>query len=170
MSTRWARLRRILPILFAAALADPALAAGMVARFASNAVRDAAGDPRIAAALAAGAATGDAILAHDAAGFAAAGAPELMINSPADRVLTGAQALAAFNHGLIDYGSSERVIEYAAVRPNGEVLLMGEEHITPRGQTRNAGHAETYRVTEIWRRDGGKWLLSVRQATISEVR
>ena len=124
----------------------------------------------IAAAIAAGVAAGDATLTQNAAAFAAGQAPELVVNSPANRVLTGAQTIGAFKAGLIHYASSERVIEYAAVRPNGEVLLMGAEHITPLGATRNAGHAETYRVTEIWRDDGGTWKLSVRHATISEVK
>lgn len=92
-----------------------------------------------------------------------------MVNSPANRVLSGPQTIAAFKAGLIHYSSSERIIDYAAVRPTGEVLLMGEEHITPQGATRNAGKAETYRVTEIWRNDGGAWRLSVRHATIVAV-
>ncbi|MBV8972472.1 MAG: nuclear transport factor 2 family protein, partial [Sphingomonadaceae bacterium] len=103
------------------------------------------------------------------AGFAAGQSPEMVVNSPANRVLTGPQTIGAFKAGLIHYASSERVIEYAAVRPTGEVLLMGEEHVTPVGATRNAGKAETYRVTEIWRKDGDRWVLSVRHATISAV-
>jgi ketosteroid isomerase-like protein len=94
----------------------------------------------------------------------------MVVNSPANRVLTGPQTIGAFKAGLIDYASSEHVLEYAAIRPTGERLLMGEEHITPRGNTRNAGHAETYRVTEIWRRDGDCWLCSVRYATITAVK
>ena len=94
----------------------------------------------------------------------------MVVNSPANRVLTGPQTIGAFKAGLIDYASSERIIDYAAIRPTGEVLLMGEEHITPRGNTRNAGHAETYRVTEIWRRDGDRWLCSVLHATITAVK
>ncbi len=141
-----------------------------VVTFASDAVRAAAAQPEIAAAIAAGVVGGNATLNHDVDAFAAGQAPELVVNSPANRVLTGPQTIGAFRAGLIDYATSEKVIEYAAVRPTGEVLLMGEEHITPRGNTRNAGRAETYRVTEIWRREGGRWLLSVRHATITKVK
>lgn len=144
--------------------------AQVVTSFASDAARDAARDPRIAAALAAGEGVARATTTHDVDGFGAVQAPELVVNSPANRVLTAAQTIGAFRAGLIDYASSERVIEYAAVRPTGEVLLMGAEHITPRGATRNAGHAETYRVTEIWRQEGDRWLLSVRHATVVEVK
>ena len=146
------------------------LSAQTTIRFASEEVREAAKRPEIAAAIAAGRVVSSATLNHEVDTFAAGGAPELMVNSPADRVLSGAQAVGAFKAGLIDYSSAERVIEYAAVRPTGEVLLMGAEHITPRGKTRNADKMETYRVTEIWRQIDGKWKLSVRQATITEVR
>ena len=157
----------IITLMFGA-VAMPASAQTTI-RFASDQVREASKRPEIAAAIEAGRAVGSATLSHDVDGFAAGQAPELVVNSPANRVLTGPQTVGAFKAGLIDYGSSERVIEYAAVRPTGEVLLMGAEHIAPRGKTQNAGKAETYRVTEIWRRIDGKWKLSVRQATITEV-
>ena len=156
-------------VILLGVLAVPSVAQTTI-RFASDSVREAAKKPEIAAAIEAGRVGGSATLTHDVDTFAAGQAPELVVNSPADRVLTGPQTVAAFKAGLIDYGSSERVIEYAAVRPTGEVLLMGAEHITPRGKTRNAGKAETYRVTEIWRQVGGQWKLSVRQATITDVR
>ncbi len=163
---------RLVTLALLLALGGPAMPASAqtIVTFASDAVRAAAAQPEIAAAIAAGVVAGNATLNHDVAAFAVGQAPELVVNSPANRVLTGPQTIGAFKAGLIDYSSSERVIEYAALRPNGEVLLMGAEHITPRGSTRNAGHAETYRVTEIWRREGDRWLCSVRQATITEVR
>lgn len=162
-------MRVAVAVVLLGAVAMPSSAQTTI-RFASDAAREAAKKPEIAAAIAAGVAVGSATLAHDVDTFAAGQAPELVVNSPANRVLTGPQTVGAFKAGLIDYGSSERVIEYAAVRPTGEVLLMGEEHITPRGKTRNAGKVETYRVTEIWRKVGSDWKLSVRQATITEVK
>ena len=108
-------------------------------------------------------------VSQDLDAFAAAQAPEFVVNSPANIVLIGAQTLGAFQAGLIDHSSDEQVIEYASVRPTGEVLLMGAEHITPQGKTRDAGSAEIYRFSEIWRRDGDTWKLSVRHATIVEV-
>ncbi len=162
-------MRTAVTAFFLGAIALPATAQSTLT-FASDAVRAVATDPRIAAVLAFGGKAAEAILVQDVAGFAASQAPELVVNSPANRALTGAQTVGAFKAGLIHYGSSERVIEYAAARPNGEVLLMGAEHITPLGATRNAGKAETYRVTEVWRPDGDRWLLSLRQATIVEVK
>ena len=161
-------MRLAMITLLLGAMAVP-LSAQTTIRFASDEVRDAAKRPEIAAAIEAGRVVGSATLNHDVEGFAAGQAPELAVNSPANRVLSGLQTVDAFKAGLIDYGSAERVIEYAAIRPTGEVLLMGAEHITPRGKTGNAGKAETYRVTEIWRQIGGEWKLSVRQATITDV-
>jgi ketosteroid isomerase-like protein len=151
-------------------LSMPAVAATTTVTFANDAARTAAADPAIAAAIAAGVVAGTSTINHDVDSFAAGQAPEMVVNSPANRVLTGPQTIGAFKAGLIDYASSEHVLEYAAIRPTGERLLMGEEHITPGGNTRNAGHAETYRVTEIWRRDGDCWLCSVRYATITAVK
>ncbi len=144
--------------------------AGSTIVFASDAVREAAKAPPIAAVLALHEKITVAILTQNAAGFAANEAPELMINSPANRVLTGPQSVGAFRAGLINYSAIEETIEFASVRPNGEVLLMGQEVVTPVGATRNAGKTSTYRVTEIWRPEGDTWLMAVRHATIVEVK
>ena len=141
----------------------------MTTTFANDAARAAAEQPEIAAVLMAGDRASGATVAQDLDAFAAVQGPELAVNSPANIVLSGAQTIGAFRAGLIDYSSSDRVIEYAALRATGEVLLMGAEHITPRGNTRNAGMAETYRISEIWRPDGESWKLSVRHATIVKV-
>ena len=163
------KMRYRLAVLIAAWGFSPMSVDAAVA-FASDEVRAAAAAPQIAAVLAAHERVTAAILQQKVDGFAADQAPELMVNSPANRVLSGPMTVGAFRAGLIDYGSIEQVIEYAAVRPNGEVLLMGHEVVTPRGMTRNAGHTQTYRVTEIWRPEGDRWLMSVRHATIVEVK
>lgn len=95
-------------------------------------------------------------------------APELIVNSPGDRVLDQAGVTRAFELGLIRYASSESRIEHASVRPNGEILLMGEELVVPLA-TPNASRRLTYRFTELWRPHGGTWLLAARQATIRHV-
>ena len=146
-----------------------AVPADAAIRFASDAARAAADTPQIAAVLALHEAASAAIIAREIDGFAADQAPELVVNSPANRVLTGPMTIGAFRAGLIDYDSIEITIEHAAVRPNGEVLLMGQEIVTPRGATRNAGKTSTYRVTEIWRPEAGSWKLAVRHATIAAV-
>ncbi len=110
-----------------------------------------------------------ASVSHDAAGFMNGLAPEFIVNSPANRVLTRSQVEKAFGLGLIDYGAVEQRIEFIAARPDGEILLMGAETVTPRGKTHNAGSTETYRVTELWQKIGGAWKTAVRQATISAV-
>ena len=115
-------------------------------------------------------ATSAAAVTQDADAFLAHMAPELMVNSPGDHVLSRAAVAKAFELGLIDYASARTTIEHAAVRPNGEVVLMGEERVEPRRRTANTGHIVTYRFSEVWRREGEGWLLALRQATIREVR
>ncbi len=163
------KIRCRLMVLAVLGMGSP-MSADATITFASDEVRAAAAAPEIAAVLAAHERVTAAILGQDVAGFAVDQAPELVVNSPANRVLTGPMTVGAFRAGLINYASIEQTIEYAAVRPNGEVLLMGHEVVTPRGATRNSGHTQTYRVTEIWRPDAGRWLMSVRQATIVEVK
>ena len=109
-----------------------------------------------------------AILAQNEAGFARTAAPEKMVNSPADRVLSEAQAEKAFQLGFIDYSSIERTIEYMTIRPDGEVMWMGREIVVPTGRNHDVGKTLTYRVTEVWRKIGPDWKNSLRQATVSE--
>ena len=141
----------------------------MTLAFASEAARIAATLPEVTAVLALWEETEAALLAQDADGFGRHMAPELMVNSPANRVLPMAMAVGAMRAGLIDYSTHHRILEHAEVRANGEVLLMGAEVLTPQGRTHHAGNTVTYRVTEIWRKAGDGWLLSVRHATVSEV-
>ena len=75
-------------------------------------------------------------------------------------------AVANLALGLIDYTTLERVIEYAATRGPHDVVLMGEEHLTPVGKARFAGKQVKRRTTEIWSDESGEWKLVVRQATI----
>jgi hypothetical protein len=105
-------------------------------------------------------------LIQDEALFAAHMAPELMVNSPANRVLACEGVLAAFRAGFIAYAAHDHTLELAIRRPNGEVLLMGEEVAVPAAASPLAGKRLSRRFTEIWRLEGEDWLLSVRQATV----
>jgi hypothetical protein len=136
---------------------------------ASQEVREAARDPAIAAVLARSDATCAAIVAGDPAGFAAGQTRDACINSPANRVLTAAQAEQGFAAGLIDYHAITCVIDHAALLPEGLVVIMGEETVTPRGRARDAGKTVRRRFTDIWRNVDGVWAVAVRQATVIDV-
>ena len=111
-----------------------------------------------------------ATVACDRDAFLAHLAPEAAVNSPGERVLPHDGVAKAFDLGLIDYAACRTTVEHAAVRPNGEVLLMGAEEVEPRGKTADAGRTVSRRFTEVWRPEGDGWLLALRQATNRIVR
>lgn len=138
-------------------------------RATSDAARAAVADPAIAAVLAVAQRIDAAILSGDATGFSASFAPEAVVNHPGNGTFPAAFASRAFAAGMIDYHSIHRDIDHAAVRPTGEVLLMGGETVTPRGNAQHAGRTGRRRFTEVWREIDGEWRLSLRQATYFEI-
>lgn len=155
--------------IVAALLSLPLLAAlpAHAGWHAANAdVELAAKDPRIAAALDATARMDEAILAHDVAGFSHVFTDDAVVNNPFNKIARKADAEHNLRTGMIDYTSLERSIEYAATRGNHDVVLMGEETLTPVGKARFAGQTVRRRTTEVWTDQGGQWQLAIRQATI----
>lgn len=122
--------------------------------------------PRIAAALKAAMRFDRAILAKDVVVFESMFSDDAVVNNPFNRIATKQDAVNNLRTGLIDYTSLERSIEYAAMRGTHEVVLMGEEALTPVGKARFAGKHVRRRTTEIWTDVTGAWQLSLRQATI----
>jgi ketosteroid isomerase-like protein len=133
---------------------------------ANPAAAEAAKQPRIAAAIEAAMRFDQAILAHDARVFADTFTEDAVVNNPFNRIARKQDAVANFSTGLIDYTTLERVIEYAATRGAHDVVLMGEEHLTPVGKAKFAGKQVKRRTTEIWTDESGEWKLALRQATI----
>lgn len=122
--------------------------------------------PRIAAVLEAAMRFDQAILSKDEATFESMFAVDAVVNNPFNRIATKQDAVNNLRTGLIDYTSLDRSIEYAATRGEHEVVLMGEESLTPVGKARFAGKHVRRRTTEVWTDVSGSWQLSLRQATI----
>lgn len=122
--------------------------------------------PRIAAALKAAMRFDNAILSKDVQVFESMFADDAVVNNPFNRIATKQDAVNNLRTGLIDYTSLDRSIEYAAIRGKHEVVLMGEETLTPVGKAKFAGKHVRRRTTEIWTDVAGSWQLSLRQATI----
>lgn len=157
------RTRNLLIFLLASSTAAPAFASW---RAANTQVEQAAKDPRIAAALAATERMDAAILSHDPEGFAATFADDAVVNNPFNKIARKADALDNLKTGLIDYSTLERTVEYAAVRGEHDVVLMGAETLKPVGKARFAGEEIRRRTTEVWTDESGDWKLAIRQATI----
>lgn len=122
--------------------------------------------PRIAAALEATKRFDKAILSKDVRVFESMFADDAVVNNPYNKIATKQDAVNNLKTGKIDYTSLERSVEYAAVRGEHEVVLMGEESLTPVGKARFAGKHVRRRTTEIWSDASGAWQLCLRQATI----
>jgi ketosteroid isomerase-like protein len=135
-------------------------------RAANTQVEAAARTPRIAAALAATERMDRAILTRDRKEFSAVFADDAVINNPFNRIARKKDAEQNLATGLIDYTSLERIIEYAATRGTHDVVLMGEEVLTPVRKAKFAGEKIRRRTTEVWSDESGQWKLALRQATI----
>jgi ketosteroid isomerase-like protein len=107
-----------------------------------------------------------AILARDAHAFSAVFADDAVVNNPFNRIARKADAERNLATGLIDYTTLERTIEYAATRGDHDVVLMGEEVLTPARKAKFAGETIRRRTTEVWSDESGTWKLSLRQATV----
>lgn len=131
---------------------------------ADDEVAAAAKDPRIAAVLAEVDRLDAALIADDRAAFAAAMADDLVVNNPQNRISVHGATLGRSAAGQISYTRYDRTIEHAGLRGD-MVLLMGDERVVPKaGPT--AGTEVRRRFTDLWRRDGDRWRLTARQATI----
>ena len=157
------RVRLGLCSLAALLIANPAAAAWKAAN--AN-VEQAAKNPRIAAVLEATRKMDEAILAHDLPGFIGSFADDAVVNNPFNRIARRDDAARNLTTGLIDYGSLDRSIEYAATRGEHDVVLMGEETLTPKGKAVFAGETIKRRTTEVWTDQSGTWKLAIRQATV----
>lgn len=157
------RVTAIVLSLIATSASSPSFAEW---RAANAQVEEAVRNPRIAAALAATERMDAAILARDLATFSAVFADDAVVNNPFNSIARKADAERNLTTGLIDYTSLNRSIEYAAVRGEHDVVLMGEETLTPVGEARFAGETIRRRTTEIWTDESGAWKLAIRQATI----
>jgi ketosteroid isomerase-like protein len=122
--------------------------------------------PRIAAALAAADRMDRAILTRDAKEFSAVFSDDAVVNNPFNRIARKQDAERNLATGLIDYTTLERSIEYAAIRGKHDVVLMGEEILTPVRKAKFAGEKIRRRTTEVWTDESGQWKLAIRQATI----
>jgi ketosteroid isomerase-like protein len=125
----------------------------------------AAKEPKIASVLEAVNVIDAALIKDDHAAFAALLAKDLVVNNPQNSVsIRGATGRRNIS-GLISYSSYVRSIEYAGML--GEmVLLMGDEREVPKGDSQMAGKEVRRRFTDVWKMEGGHWVLTARQATI----
>jgi len=94
--------------------------------------------------------------------------PKLIVNNPANIVVTRPQIVNLIKSGKIDYASFEKFIEKISIIGN-TAIVMGREEVDPKGVTDNAGKKVIRRYTNVWMKIEGKWSLVARQATITNI-
>jgi hypothetical protein len=105
----------------------------------------------------------------DVNAMAAVFAPDLVVNSPINMVVTRDNVLARMRGGQIAYETNVmRTFEFVGVRSE-LVLVMGEEVVRPVGDAPHAGKTVHRRFTDMWKTYDGVWRLAFRQATITSV-
>ncbi len=129
-----------------------------------------ANDPRIKAVLEALERAADAARRADWKAVEAFFAPDVVVNSPTNRVVALADIMARFRSGQIgaEPTSAERRVEFVGVRGDS-VVVMAEETFRPGPNAPNAGKSVRRRSTDIWKQYGGRWKLAIRQATVTSV-
>jgi hypothetical protein len=132
---------------------------------ANSEVAAAAKEPKIASVLEAVNVIDATLIKDDHAAFAALLAKDLVVNNPQNSISIRGATERANASGRISYSSYVRSVEYAGML--GEmVLLMGDERVVPKGDAPMAGKEVRRRFTDVWKMEGGHWVLTARQATI----
>ena len=90
--------------------------------------------------------------------------PQLVVNTPLNRVATLEDIKRLLRIGKIDLTSSGKNIEKITFI-NNMAIVMGQDVITPQGAMAGAGKTVTRRYTDVWIKDENSWRLTVRQAT-----
>ena len=91
-------------------------------------------------------------------------APEMVVNSPGNKVLTRAQVIAAMSQGKLDYKDTHRVVEHFSTVGETAIEMGREDYVPLTGP--EAGKTLYRRYTNFYVHRDGKWLLLARQATI----
>jgi hypothetical protein len=94
--------------------------------------------------------------------------PELVVNSPLNKVINLEILKKLIRSGKVDISSNEKKIEKISFIRDMAVV-MGSDIVTPAGSMDNAGKTVSRRFTDIWIKDMDGWRLTIRQATIISI-
>jgi ketosteroid isomerase-like protein len=105
-----------------------------------------------------------AAIARDRASLEAVFAPDFRIVNPAGGIADRDELLKLLTEGAPAYSSAR--FEPQLLRDYGDtVVTVGTETVVMAGGPQ-AGQAVRRRITHVWRRDAGRWRLTLRHATI----
>jgi hypothetical protein len=105
-----------------------------------------------------------AILKQDTVTLKKLWAPDMMVNAPINKVVTGGQ-LKMVASGFIKYSSFVLENEQTLVKED-IVITMGKETVVTLGSNYpEAGKTVYRRYTDIWQKQNGSWIMIARQAS-----
>ncbi len=107
---------------------------------------------------------GQAWVKKDSAALFKLFSPNLIVNTPMNKVATLAMIKKLMQSGKIDISYSEKQIEKITFI-NNMAVVMGDDIVKPEGMMENAGKTITRQYTDVWIKDNNDWKLSIRQAT-----
>ena len=106
---------------------------------------------------------GRAIATRDFATLMKLWAPEMVVNSPGNNILTRSQVFGAMREDKLEYSSVRATTDEFLVSADVAVEMGHEAIVMSNGPM--AGKPLTRRFTDVWQRRGGSWVQIARQAT-----
>jgi len=116
---------------------------------------------------AAEAAVGKAVAAKDSAALEKLWSPKMLVNSPANNILTRDQVIVALSKDQLHYSRYENVVETFRAYGDDLAVIMGHETIV-RADGAYGGKTLYRRFTDIWQRSANGWMQIARQATYTD--
>jgi len=113
---------------------------------------------------AASAAVGHAIETKDTAALEKLWSPQMLVNSPANRVLNREEVFQAIREGKLEYPSIKTEIESFQIIGDIGIMMGHQLFIEPAGLP-HAGKQRQRRFTNVWQHTNGTWIQIARQAT-----
>ena len=107
---------------------------------------------------------GPALHNRDFTYFEKVWAPELLVNSPGNKVLTRSQVIASLKEGKLDYRDTHTIAESFFTVGDNAVEMGHEDYVPLTGP--EAGKTLYRRYTNFYLHRDGRWVLLARQATI----
>lgn len=108
----------------------------------------------------------DAILRRDVEALKNLIAEDAVTNHPTNKIVREREGIfELIRTGVINYSSFERVPETFLFYKD-MVVVMGHETLTLAGEDGKAGKTVRRRYTNVWMKQKGKWLLTIRHAHI----
>jgi hypothetical protein len=94
--------------------------------------------------------------------------PDLVVNSPLNKVIGLEVLKKLIRAGKVDVSFSEKNIEKVSFI-NDMAVVMGSDIVKPQGAMDNAGKTVTRRYTDVWINGSTGWRLTIRQATVISI-